>query len=122
MQGRNYEKKDNWLFIKMKDEFARAQSNGEHKEPRPAKTAKRNRAGSSTSRAKTSSPPAGAVSLTHPDKLMYPDDGVTKADVFEFYQKISSRLLPHLRDRPATLERLPDGIGSGKPHFWQKNT
>src|SRR5439155_24974164 len=32
------------------------------------------------------------------------------------------RPLPHLHARPATLERLPDGIGSGKPHFWQKNT
>jgi bifunctional non-homologous end joining protein LigD len=31
-------------------------------------------------------------------------------------------LLPFLRDRPTTLERLPDGIGEGKPHFWQKHT
>jgi bifunctional non-homologous end joining protein LigD len=61
--------------------------------------------------------------LTHGDKLMYPDDGITKADVFEYYRKISRRLLPFLRDRPVTLERLPDGVGGAdKPHFWQKNT
>jgi bifunctional non-homologous end joining protein LigD len=123
MQGSKYGKKDNWLFIKMKDEFARAQSNGKHEQAHAGKTTDRKRAAAATSRtSKTSSTPAGAVRLTHPDKLMYPEDGVTKADVFEFYKKISSRLLPHLRDRPATLERLPDGIGPGKPHFWQKNT
>jgi bifunctional non-homologous end joining protein LigD len=63
----------------------------------------------------------GEVELTHPDKLYYPDAGITKADVFDFYRRIAPRLLPHLRDRPVTLERFPEGIGEGKPHFWQKN-
>ena len=62
-----------------------------------------------------------AVRLTHPDKLYYPEAGFTKADVFDFYRRIAPHLLPHLRDRPVTLERYPDGIGEGKPHFWQKN-
>lgn len=62
-----------------------------------------------------------AVALTHPDKLYYPDAGLTKADVFDYYRRIAPRLLPHLRDRPVTLERYPEGIGEGKPHFWQKN-
>jgi bifunctional non-homologous end joining protein LigD len=61
------------------------------------------------------------LEVTHPGKLYYPDAGITKADVVEFYRRMAPRLLPHLRDRPATLERLPEGVGEGKPHFWQKN-
>lgn len=62
------------------------------------------------------------VRFTHPDKVMYPDDGITKGEVIQYYRRIAPRLLPFLRNRPATLERLPDGIGEGAPHFWQKNT
>jgi bifunctional non-homologous end joining protein LigD len=62
------------------------------------------------------------VELTNPDKVLYPDDGVTKADVAAYYRAVAPRLLPFLKDRPVTLERLPDGLGEGKPHFWQKNT
>jgi bifunctional non-homologous end joining protein LigD len=43
--------------------------------------------------------------------------------VLHFYERISERLLPHLRDRPVTLERLPEGVtGAAAPHFWQKHT
>ena len=62
------------------------------------------------------------VEVTHPDKVLYPDDGYTKADVAAYYRAVAPRLLPFLKDRPVTLERLPDGLGEGKPHFWQKNT
>ena len=62
------------------------------------------------------------IALTHPDKMLFPDAGVTKGDVFDYYRRVAQRLLPHLRDRPMTLERLPDGVGPGKPHFWQKHT
>jgi bifunctional non-homologous end joining protein LigD len=54
--------------------------------------------------------------------VLYPDEGITKADVAAFYRAVAPRLLPFLKDRPVTLERLPDGLGEGKPHFWQKNT
>jgi bifunctional non-homologous end joining protein LigD len=63
-----------------------------------------------------------SVVITKPDKLVYPADGFTKADVAAYYRKVAPRLLPFLKDRPMTLERLPDGLGAGKPHFWQKNT
>jgi bifunctional non-homologous end joining protein LigD len=64
-----------------------------------------------------------AVVFTNADKLMFPEVGITKAEVLRFYDRISARLLPHLRDRPATLERLPEGVkGSAVPHFWQKQT
>jgi bifunctional non-homologous end joining protein LigD len=53
---------------------------------------------------------------------MYPDAGLTKADVFAYYQKVAGRLLPFLKGRPATLERLPEGLVEGGPHFWQKDT
>jgi bifunctional non-homologous end joining protein LigD len=62
------------------------------------------------------------VTLTHPEKVLYPDPGVTKGEVFDYYRRIADRLLPYLRDRPATLERLPEGVGEGRPHFWQKHT
>jgi bifunctional non-homologous end joining protein LigD len=62
------------------------------------------------------------MEVTNPDKVWFPGDGITKGEVFKYYAGIAERLLPFLRDRPVTLERLPDGIGEGKPHFWQKHT
>jgi bifunctional non-homologous end joining protein LigD len=62
------------------------------------------------------------VALSHPEKVHYPETGVTKGEVFDFYRRIADRLLPYLADRPVTLERLPEGVGEGRPHFWQKHT
>jgi bifunctional non-homologous end joining protein LigD len=62
------------------------------------------------------------VELTHAEKMMFPERGITKGEVFAYYEKIADRLLPFLRDRPVALQRYPDGIGPGRPHFWQKNT
>jgi bifunctional non-homologous end joining protein LigD len=54
---------------------------------------------------------------------MYPEAGLTKGDVLDFYRRIAKQLLPYLHDRPATLERLPEGLGGlDAPHFWQKRT
>jgi bifunctional non-homologous end joining protein LigD len=66
--------------------------------------------------------PPSRVEVTSADKVWFPDDGITKGDVFRYYAAVADRLLPFLRDRPITLERLPGGIGAGKPHFWQKHT
>jgi bifunctional non-homologous end joining protein LigD len=54
---------------------------------------------------------------------MYPDKGITKGDVIDYYRRVAPRLLPFLRDRPVTLERLPEGVGGDgrAPHFWQKD-
>lgn len=65
---------------------------------------------------------AAKVQFTHTERVVYPEAGYTKGDVLEFYLKVADKLLPHLRDRPITLERLPDGVKEGAPHFWQKNT
>src|SRR5581483_3783283 len=70
---------------------------------------------------KAAKPPRDELTFTNLDKIMFPEEGITKGDVVEFYRRIASRLLPHLRDRPATLERWPDGVHDGAEHFWQKN-
>jgi bifunctional non-homologous end joining protein LigD len=71
---------------------------------------------------KPSAPANRTVQFTHVDKVMFPEAAVTKGDVLEYYLKVADKLIPHLRDRPITLERMPDGIGEDKPRFWQKNT
>jgi bifunctional non-homologous end joining protein LigD len=61
--------------------------------------------------------------FTNEEKVMFPEAGITKGDLLRYYGVIAPLLLPHLKDRPITLERLPDGLTSPKaPHFWQKNT
>ena len=70
-----------------------------------------------------SRPPEEGVAVTHPERVVFPDLGLTKGDVFAYYGRIADRLLPFLKDRPITLERLPEGLaGEGAPHFWQKDT
>lgn len=49
------------------------------------------------------------VRFTSPDKVLYPDVGVTKRDLAEFYQAVADRILPHLADRPVVLVRCPEG-------------
>ena len=50
------------------------------------------------------------LTVTNLDKLLYPGTKFTKADVIDYYIKISKYLLPHLKDRPVTLKRFPDGV------------
>ncbi|HKB70787.1 MAG TPA: non-homologous end-joining DNA ligase [Thermoanaerobaculia bacterium] len=61
----------------------------------------------------------GGVRITHPDKLWWPGDGITKGDVAAFYDRISPAILPWLKDRPLTAERCPGGMAG--PCFFQKN-
>jgi bifunctional non-homologous end joining protein LigD len=57
--------------------------------------------------------------ITHPEKVLFPDDGITKAELAEYYESVAAVMVPHIRGRPVTLERYPAGIG-GKG-FWQKD-
>jgi len=50
------------------------------------------------------------ISLTNLAKVLYPADGFTKAEVLDYYQRISTVLLPHVAGRPMTLKRYPDGV------------
>ncbi len=57
--------------------------------------------------------------ITHPDKVLFPDDGITKGELAAYYEAIAPVMLPHLRKRPVTMERYPSGIGA--KGFWQKD-
>jgi bifunctional non-homologous end joining protein LigD len=60
------------------------------------------------------------LKLTNLEKVLYPATGFTKGDLIEWYLAIAPALLPHLRDRPLTLKRYPDGV-DGK-HFYEKQS
>ncbi len=59
------------------------------------------------------------VRLTHPEKVLYPEDKITKLELAEYYRDIADWLLPHLVHRPVVLVRCPDG--QGKETFYQKH-
>ena len=59
------------------------------------------------------------IKLTNLDKVLFPEDGYTKADLIKYYAEVSPYLVPWLRDRPLTLKPFPDGIGGAS--FYQKN-
>jgi len=118
MQGRG---KDNWLLIKMRDQYAARGANGKPAESRPATRTRSTRPPAPPAPQAAETSPS-RVELTNGDKVWFPQDGITKRDVFDYYAAVADRLLPFLRDRPMTLERLPGGIEPGKPHFWQKHT
>ena len=58
------------------------------------------------------------VALSSPDRVLFPDDGVTKGDLFAYYDEVAPAILPHLRDRPFTMKRYREGIAG--PGFFQK--
>jgi bifunctional non-homologous end joining protein LigD len=58
------------------------------------------------------------VKLSSPDRVLFPGDGITKGDLFAYYDKVADAILPHLRDRPFTMKRFRDGAGG--PGFFQK--
>ena len=57
--------------------------------------------------------------ITHPEKVLFPDDGITKGDLAAYYEALAPIILPHLSGRPVTMERYPAGIG--QKGFWQKD-
>ena len=57
--------------------------------------------------------------ITHPEKVLFPDDGITKGELAEYYEMIAPVMLPHLVGRPVTMERFHRGIG--ERGFFQKN-
>jgi len=59
------------------------------------------------------------VKLTNQDKIYFPKDGVTKGDVVEYYQSVADYILPHLKNRPLSLNRFPNGIE--EQSFYQKD-
>jgi bifunctional non-homologous end joining protein LigD len=60
-----------------------------------------------------------ALTLTNLAKVLYPEDGFTKAEVLDYYQRIAAVLLPHIAGRPMTLKRYPEGVDGES--FFQKH-
>jgi bifunctional non-homologous end joining protein LigD len=58
------------------------------------------------------------VQITHPDRVVFPDDGLTKADLATYHAAVADVLVPHLAGRPLMLQRFPTGIG--EDGFYQK--
>ena len=59
------------------------------------------------------------VIITHPEKIMFPDEGITKGELASYYETIAPVMLPHLKRRPITMERFHRGISA--PGFFQKD-
>ncbi|MES2563271.1 MAG: DNA ligase D, partial [Pseudomonadota bacterium] len=93
---------------------------GESKVKAPSKPTKRaaktaNKAAESVAGTAT----VAGIKLSNPDKVLYPEAGLTKRDLATFYENIGEWLLPHLRNRPLTLVRCPNGWD--KQCFYQKH-
>jgi len=59
------------------------------------------------------------ITITHPDKILFPKASITKLDVVKYYKNIAGQMMPYLKGRPLTLRRFPDSID--KKGFFQKN-
>lgn len=54
--------------------------------------------------------------IPHPDKVLFPDDGITKADLATYYRRVAETMLPHLAGRPLHLQRFPHGVKGEEIH------
>lgn len=63
--------------------------------------------------------PSSKTLLTHLDKIYWPKDKITKGDLLRYYEEVAPLILPHLKDRPESLRRFPNGINGIT--FFQKN-
>jgi bifunctional non-homologous end joining protein LigD len=60
-----------------------------------------------------------SIELSRLDKTLFPDDGITKGDLIDYYERVSARMVVHVRDRLLTMERFPNGIDGQR--FFQKD-
>ncbi|MDG3582277.1 non-homologous end-joining DNA ligase [Galbibacter pacificus] len=59
------------------------------------------------------------VPITHPDKILFPEIGLSKIEMVNYYKRVAKYMIPYLKNRPLTLHRFPDGVN--KQGFYQKN-
>jgi bifunctional non-homologous end joining protein LigD len=59
------------------------------------------------------------VEVSHPDKVLFPSIGATKGDLVGYYERVAEQMVPHVRDRPISMQRFPDGID--EPGFFHKD-
>ena len=136
MKGRGAGGKAPWLLIKERDGEARPGHGQElvEQQPESVKTrrtvediaAKRKAAppaSAKPARPRRSAASAGAVvagiTITHPDRMLYPEADVTKLDVARYYEAVAQRMLPYVRNRPLAIVRCPSGPGASC--FFQKH-
>mgnify|MGYP001113215829 CR=1 FL=1 len=50
------------------------------------------------------------IEIPNPDKVIFPDDGITKKDLVDYYHRVANVMLPYMQGRPITMHRFPDGI------------
>ncbi|MDP9045782.1 MAG: DNA ligase D, partial [Pseudomonadota bacterium] len=87
---------------------------------KPGRAITRERAtGSDPAAASPSAPRRVSVKVTHPERVIDPSTGLKKVDLVRYYESVADRMLPHLKGRPASLVRAPDGV-AGK-QFFQKH-
>ncbi|MEY8016558.1 hypothetical protein [Mycobacterium servetii] len=63
--------------------------------------------------------PCARVEITHPDRVLFPEDGITKGELADYYGEVAEAILPHLRGRALTVQRFLRGIG--EPGFVQQD-
>ena len=63
--------------------------------------------------------PAAAIEVSHPERVMDASTGVTKLDLVRYYERVGPLMMPHLKGRPTSLMRTPDGVAG--EHFFQKH-
>src|SRR5688500_7363237 len=61
-------------------------------------------------------PDAADVRISNPDKVLFPEIGLTKGELVAHYLRVADRMLPHVRDRPLSLQVYPGGLGA-RGHF-----
>lgn len=105
IRNNKFSKKDNaWLLIKKDDEYASDKDVTDNENSAISKKVLRNKK---------------INGFAHIDKIFWPDEGYTKGDVINYYDKIAETILPYLIDRPESLNRHPDGIKG--MNFYHKN-
>jgi len=60
-----------------------------------------------------------SIEVGNPGKVLFPESGITKADLVEYYRRIAEVMVPYVRSRPVTMHRFPDGVGA--PGFYQQD-
>lgn len=108
-------------FQGLRDDKAPEEVHAERPEaaPAPKKASKAKRAAKSPSAPKSGPRRAPEYPLTHPEKVLYSEQGITKRELFEYYALVAERMLPHVGGRPLVLVRCPNGYE--KPCFFQKH-